>query len=75
MKGTQPTPLPYSEGHATTMAAETLEVYMSKEQLQKAIQQAKKNMEKAVKEMDFLSAAKYRDEMIALQENFRRKDS
>ena len=33
----------------------------------KAIQQAKKNMEKAVKEMDFLAAAKYRDEMLQWQ--------
>jgi excinuclease ABC subunit B len=44
---------------------------MSKEQIQKAIQQAKKNMEKAVKEMDFLAAAKYRDEMAALQERIK----
>ena len=69
LKGNQPAPLPY--GHydlPTTMAAESQAVYMSKEQIQKAIQQAKKNMEKAVKEMDFLNAAKYRDEMIALQE-------
>ena len=69
LKGNQPTPIPYStEGTPATMAAESQAVYMSKEQIQKAIQQAKKNMEKAVKEMDFLNAAKYRDEMIALQE-------
>ena len=45
---------------------------MSMEQLQKAIQQAKKSMERAVKEMDFLAAAKYRDEMIELQESLSR---
>jgi excinuclease ABC subunit B len=49
------------------MAAEGRAEYRSKEQLQKAIQQAKKNMEKAVKEMDFLDAAKFRDEMLQLQ--------
>ena len=54
------------------MAAEGQATYMSKEQLQKAVQQAKKNMEKAVKEMDFLAAAKYRDEMIELQERMTR---
>ena len=54
------------------MAAEDQAIYMSKEQLQKAIQQAKKNMEKAVKEMDFMSAAKFRDEMLALQEQLER---
>ena len=52
---------------AQSVAAEGRAKYTSKEQLQKAIQQAKKNMEKAVKEMDFLSAAKYRDEMLQLQ--------
>ena len=50
-----------------TMAAEDQAIYMSREQLQRAIQQAKKNMEKAVKEMDFLAAAKFRDEMLQLQ--------
>ena len=67
LKGTQP--VPYSQSDLpTSMAAESQAVYMSKEQIQKAIAQAKKNMEKAVKEMDFLAAAKYRDEMVALQE-------
>jgi len=68
LKSGQPAPVAYGQQAATSMAAESQAVYMSKEQIQKAIQQAKKNMEKAVKEMDFLSAAKYRDEMIALQE-------
>ncbi len=49
------------------MAAEDMPVYKSKEQFQKAIMQAKKNMERAVKEMDFLAAAKFRDEMLQLQ--------
>ena len=69
LKGNQPAPVPYGEqgGITTTMAAESQAVYMSKEQLQKAVQQAKKNMELAVKEMDFLAAAKFRDEMLAFQ--------
>ncbi len=67
LKGTQP--VPYSQSDLpSSMAAESQAVYMSKEQIQKAIVQAKKNMEKAVKEMDFLAAAKYRDEMLELQE-------
>ena len=70
LKGTQP--VPYSQSDLpSSMAAESQSVYMSKEQIQKAIQQAKKNMEKAVKEMDFLAAAKYRDEMIELQERIK----
>ena len=67
LKG-QPAPVSYAQsGDIGTMAAESQAAYMSKEQVQKAIQQAKKNMEKAVKEMDFLSAAKYRDEMFQWQ--------
>ena len=67
LKGTQP--VPYSQSDLPgSMAAESQAVYLSKEQIQKAIVQAKKNMEKAVKEMDFLAAAKYRDEMMELQE-------
>ena len=69
LKG-QPAPVSYTQSGETTMAAEGRAAYASKEQIQKAIQQAKKNMEKAVKEMDFLSAAGYRDEMLALQEQF-----
>ena len=70
LKGTQP--VPYSQSDLpSSMAAENQAVYMSKEQIQKAIVQAKKNMEKAVKEMDFLAAAKYRDEMIELQERIK----
>ena len=64
----QPVPTAYSQSGNVTMAAESQTAYMSKEQIQKAIQLVKKDMEKSVKEMDFLSAAKYRDEMVALQE-------
>ena len=67
LKG-QPAPVSYSQSDGSTMAAEGQASYWSKEQIQKAILQAKKNMEKAVKEMDFIAAAKFRDEMMALQE-------
>jgi len=71
LKG-QSAPQSYSQdGTSATIAAETLSASMTKEQIQKAIQQAKKNMERAVKEMDFLGAAKYRDEMLALQERLK----
>ena len=66
LKG-QPAPVSYSQSSDSTLAAEGQATYRSKEQLQKAIQQAKKNMEKAVKEMDFLAAAKFRDEMLQWQ--------
>ncbi len=55
-----------------TEAAEA-QVYKTEKELQRALQEAKKNMEKAVKEMDFLNAAKWRDEMLALQERLGKK--
>ena len=57
----------YAQKESGTSAAEA-QVYKSEKELQRALQEAKKNMEKAVKEMDFLNAAKWRDEMLALQE-------
>jgi excinuclease ABC subunit B len=48
------------------VAAEQVE-YRTKKQVEKAIVEAKKNMEKAVKEMDFIAAAFYRDEMVRLK--------
>ena len=41
---------------------------MSREQVEKAVEQAKRNMQKAAADLDFLAAAKYRDEMWALQQ-------
>jgi excinuclease ABC subunit B len=40
---------------------------MNPEQLTKAILTARKNMEKAAREMDFIDAAKFRDELFALE--------
>ena len=41
---------------------------MTRVQVEKAAEQAKRNMQKAAAELDFLAAAKYRDEMWALNE-------
>ncbi|MBQ0128447.1 MAG: excinuclease ABC subunit UvrB [bacterium] len=62
----------YVQKESGTSAAEA-QVYKSEKELQRALQEAKKNMEKAVKEMDFLNAAKWRDEMLALQERLGKK--
>lgn len=49
-------------------AADPILAYMSKEQLQKAIDQARKNMEQAAKNLDFMEAANYRDEYLHLED-------
>ena len=41
---------------------------MSRAQVEKAVEEAKRNMNKAAADLDFLAAAKYRDEMWALQQ-------
>lgn len=49
------------------IAADPVVKYMGKEGLEKAIDKAKKQMEKAAKELDFIEAASFRDEMFAYQ--------
>ncbi len=58
----------YIEQDAVTIAADPVVEYMSKDALAKAIENAKKEMQKASKDLDFISAAQYRDEMLKLQE-------
>ena len=41
---------------------------MSREQVEKSVELAKKNMQKAAADLDFTAAAKYRDEVWALQQ-------
>lgn len=47
--------------------ADPIMQYMSKPQLKNAIEKVRKEMEKAAKDMDFLQAAKLRDEMFMLE--------
>lgn len=53
------------------VAEESKAAYHSEKDIRKAIQEAKKEMEKAVKDLDFLAAAKYRDMIIALEERLK----
>lgn len=50
------------------IAADPIIKRMSKEQLQKAIEHTTQMMKEAAKELDFLQAAQYRDEVIRLQD-------
>ena len=50
-----------------SLAADPIVQYMTKPELQKSIEKTKKEMVTAAKEMDFLMAAKLRDEMFALE--------
>lgn len=52
-------------------AAEPQEKYMSKEQLEKELARVKREMQKAAKELDFVQAAKLRDEMFRIEKNLK----
>lgn len=58
----------YELGHPIPVAAEPETAYLSKSELEKMIREKRKTMEKAAKELDFLQAAKLRDEIKKLQE-------
>ena len=66
IKGT--TASPYAnENDLATIAAEDQVEYKTIPQLEKAIKQIKRMMEKAAKDMDFMEAARLRDEMFRMQ--------
>jgi len=58
----------YELGHTLAAAAEPENQYLSKPDLEKLIREKRKSMEKAAKELDFLQAAKLRDDIKKLQE-------
>jgi len=58
----------YELGHTLSAAAEPETAYLSKTELEKMIREKRKSMEKAAKELDFLQAAKLRDDIKKLQE-------
>ncbi len=62
------------QDHAASVAADPIVQYMSKSELQKAIEKTKKEMNTAAKEMNFLQAAKLRDEMFALESILKEKE-
>jgi len=51
-----------------TVAADPVVKYMNAEKLKKLIDHTRKRMEKAARELDFMEAARLRDEMFALEE-------
>ena len=63
-----------TEEHVRSVAEEKTAVYRSPRDIKKAIQDAKKEMEKSVKELDFMNAAKYRDIIVALEEKLNKID-
>jgi excinuclease ABC subunit B len=57
----------YVEPDQQGIAADPVVKYMDRNALEKAIEKSRKNMERAASELDFIEAARYRDEMNELQ--------
>ena len=60
-------PKAYIENDKFEIAAEPILKYMNKNQLQKSLNSLKSEMNKAVKDLDFIQAAKIRDEIFEIQ--------
>ena len=57
----------YEHSQDLPLAADPVVAYMTIEQLEKSITFTRKQMEKAAKELDFIEAARLRDELFALE--------
>jgi len=62
---------PYIEDEDIQMAADPIVEYMSKEQLEKMIVVTEMKMKKSAKDLDFISAAHFRDELFALKKRMK----
>ncbi|MBB6502332.1 excinuclease ABC subunit UvrB [Pedobacter cryoconitis] len=60
----------YQEIDQVSIAADPIVQYMTKPEMQKSIDKTRKDMAKAAKDMDFLLAARLRDEMFAMETVF-----
>ncbi|MCE7995807.1 MAG: excinuclease ABC subunit UvrB [Roseivirga sp.] len=63
----------YIENTEASIAADPVVAYMDKTALEKMITKTQKSMEKAAKELDFMEAAKLRDELNDLKELLKEK--
>ncbi len=63
----------YVESDTVSLAADPIVQYMSKADMKKSIENTRKDMLAAAKNMDFLLAAKLRDEMFALEKMMEEK--
>jgi excinuclease ABC subunit B len=57
----------YIEEEEKSLAADPVAAYMTKEELEKMADRTRKAMEKAARELEFMEAARLRDELLAIQ--------
>jgi excinuclease ABC subunit B len=61
----------YIEPDEPSLAADPVLEYMSRDKIEKMIENTEQKMKKAAKELDFISAAQYRDELFALKKRLK----
>ena len=61
----------YVEPDEPSLAADPVLDYLSREQIERMLSETEEKMKKAAKELDFISAAQYRDELFALKKKLR----
>ncbi len=61
----------YIEPVKPSIAADPIVSYMSRDQLEKTIKVTEQKMKKAAKDLDFISAAQFRDELFALKKKLK----
>ncbi|HEY4799843.1 MAG TPA: excinuclease ABC subunit UvrB [Bacteroidia bacterium] len=62
----------YIENETLDYAADPITQYMTQEQIEKAISNLRKEIARAAKEMDFIEAARLRDELFALEKKLKK---
>lgn len=65
---------PYIEEEHVAFAADPIVLQMSKKQLEKSIANTQRLMKQAAKELDFIQAAQFRDELLRLQDMLESKN-
>ena len=61
-------PKAYIEPEKASIAADPVVQYMTKPQMEKAIERTRKQMQEAAKKLEFIEAAQYRDELLKLED-------
>ena len=61
----------YIEKEDKSMAADPVIGYMNRDQLEKLAEETERKMKKAAKELDFISAAQYRDELFEIKKKMK----
>lgn len=73
-QGTDKKYKPYVEPDVAAFAADPIVSRMSRQQLEKSIANTQRLMKKAAKELDFIQAAQFRDELVRLQRLLEEKE-